>query len=179
MSRIGKMPIVIPNGVTVTINNDEITATGPKGTLTHGIHKFVAVNIDNNVIHVTKNSNSDKASAFWGLYRQIINNMVIGVSEGYQKRLVINGVGYKLNLKSPEHVVLNIGFSHPVEVKAEKGITFDVEKNILIVKGVNKELVGKAASGIKDLKPVEPYHFYGIYYENEKLRKKEVKTGKK
>lgn len=181
MSRIGRSPINVPSGVTVALNNGVITVNGPKGTLTKEINSKVDVKIEGNIIHVlNNNAESDKnAKALHGLYRQLINNMIVGVSQGFEKRLNVNGVGYKVNLKNPHEVTLNIGFSHPVEVKAVDGITLEAEKNVLIVKGIDKEKVGQFASYVRGLKVVEPYHAYGISYSDEKIIRKETKTGKK
>ncbi len=178
MSRIGKKEITIPAGVTVAINGDKCTVTGPLGTLTKTVNDKLTYNIDGQVLTVVNNNQDPKYNAYHGLYRQIINNMVIGVSKGYEKRLTINGVGYKVSQKGQD-LVLNIGFSHPVDVKAVDGITLSCDKNEIIVKGIDKELVGQVALRIRDIKPVEPYHAYGIYYSDETVVRKEVKSGKK
>ena len=178
MSRIGNRIITIPAGVTVAINGDKCTVTGPLGTLTKTVNDKLTYNIDGQVLTVVNNNQDPKYNAYHGLYRQIINNMVIGVSKGYEKRLTINGVGYKVSQKGQD-LVLNIGFSHPVDVKAVDGITLSCDKNEIIVKGIDKELVGQVALRIRDIKPVEPYHAYGIYYSDETVVRKEVKSGKK
>jgi len=188
MSRIGKNPISIPAGVKVTVAPDTasadniVTVTGPLGTLTRKVNKRLEIKIDNekNNVLVINNHIADKnLKALHGLFRQLIANMVEGVSKGFEKKLNINGVGYKINLKSEKNAVLNIGFSHPVEVNAVNGITLAAEKNTLIIKGIDKELVGQFASNVRDLKPVEPYHAYGISYSDEVIIRKETKTGKK
>ena len=178
MSRIGKRIIEIPAGVTVAIDGNKCTVTGSLGTITKTIEPKLTYKIDGQTLSIENNNADPKYNAYHGLYRQIINNMVVGVSKGYEKRLTINGVGYKITQKGQD-LVLNIGFSHPVEVKAVPGITLSCDKNEVIVKGIDKELVGQVALKIRDIKPVEPYHAYGIYYSDEQVVRKEVKSGKK
>ena len=178
MSRIGKKEIILPASVTAELNGRTITVKGQLGTLSREIVHDVKVVIDGNKIVVENENNKKDLSKFHGLYRQLINNMVVGVSQGYQKVLTVNGVGYKLT-QNGNDVTMNIGLSHPVEVKAVDGITLAIDKNNLIVRGIDKELVGKFASRVKDIKPVEPYHAYGIFYADETVRRKERKTGKK
>lgn len=178
MSRIGKKEILLPETVTAELNGKTLTVKGQLGTLSREIVHDVKVVIEGNKILVQNESNNKDMNKFHGLYRQLINNMVVGVSQGYQKVLTVNGVGYKL-AQNGNDVTMNIGFSHPVEVKAVDGITLAIDKNNLIVRGIDKELVGKFASSVKDIKPVEPYHAYGIYYADETVRRKERKTGKK
>jgi len=178
MSRIGNKVINIPAGVTVNFNDDKCTVTGPLGTITKKIEPKLTYKIDGQVLTIENNNEETIYNAYHGLYRQIINNMIVGVTQGYEKRLTINGVGYKVTQKGQD-LVLNIGFSHPVDVKAVDGIQLSCDKNEIIVKGIDKELVGQAALKIKDIKPVEPYHAYGIYYSNETVARKEVKSGKK
>jgi len=178
MSRIGNKAITIPAGVTVKIENDKCTVTGPLGTLTKKVEPKLTYNIDGQVLTIENNNTEAIYNAYHGLYRQIINNMIVGVTKGYEKRLTVNGVGYKITQKGQD-LVLNIGFSHPVEVKAVEGIQLSCDKNEIIVKGIDKELVGQVALKIKDIKPVEPYHAYGIYYSDETIVRKEVKSGKK
>lgn len=176
MSRIGKKIIVIPAGVTVTMNDSTVTVTGPKGTLSREILPRIGVTISDGKINV-ENKGTVQNDAKWGLSRQLIANMVEGVSKGYEKKLNINGVGYKL-IKNGANVTMNIGFSHPVEVIAEPGIELDCEKTVLTVRGIDKEKVGQFAAKIRAIKPVEPYHAYGISYVGEKIVRKEVKSGK-
>ena len=180
MSRIGNLPIEIPAGVTVEINNSVVTVKGSLGTLTREIDPKINVRLDGNTIHVeNNNSNAKLYSAKHGLYRQLIHNMVVGVSKGYEKSLTINGVGYKVS-QSGSDLTLNIGFSHPVIVKAVEGIQLTCDgKSVIKVKGIDKELVGQVAAKIRSIKPVEPYHAYGIYYSDERVVRKEVKSGKK
>ncbi len=181
MSRIGKMPIKIENGVKVEVNGDNIvTVTGPLGTLSQEVDKNIKVTVENNEVILIRNSDENEIKAKHGLYRALINNMVKGVSTGFKKVLVINGVGYKAQ-KQGNKLVLNIGFSIPFEVVETDGIKLNVlENNKVEVSGINKELVGQMASKIRDLKPVEPYHAYGIRYEDEVvIRKEGKKAGKK
>lgn len=180
MSRIGKMPITILDGVTVKNEDNLITVTGPLGTLSLVVDKNITVNVEGNTITLTRNSDENSIKAKHGLYRALIHNMVVGVKEGYKKYLIINGVGYKAT-KQGNKLVLNIGYSVPKEVYEVEGISLNVvENNKIEVKGINKELVGQMASKIRDLKPVEPYHAYGIRYEDEVvIRKEGKKAGKK
>ena len=179
MSRIGKHSISIPQGVNVTVSeNNVVTVSGPKGTLSQEVKPCIKVVVENNEISVLNENNSKEASKFHGLYRQLINNMVIGVTKGFEKRLTINGVGYRITQQGP-NLVLNIGLSHPVELKPVDGITLSCEKNEVIVSGISKEKVGQYACKVRDIKRVEPYHAYGIYYSDEVVRRKERKTGKK
>lgn len=178
MSRIGRNPITIPSGVTVTLNGTEVTVKGPKGTLSKNISKDLTVNVENNVLTLVNNGKEKDSKAKHGLFRQLINNMVVGVSEGYSKTLIINGVGYKANMKGND-VELGLGYSHPILVKAEEGITLSCDKNSVTVSGIDKEKVGQFASRIRDLRPVEPYHAYGVHYADEVVRRKEIKSGKK
>ncbi len=178
MSRVGKQVITIPSGVNVTVNGNNVTVTGPLGTLSRDFNSKINVIVENNEVKVVNETGDYELRKFHGLTRQLIHNMIIGVSKGYEKRLTINGVGFKITQKGAD-LVLGIGLSHPVELKAEEGITLSCDKNEVIVKGISKEKVGQYASKVRDLKPVEPYHAYGIYYSNEHVRRKERKTGKK
>lgn len=178
MSRIGKRPITIPSGVEITVDNTMVTVKGPKGTLSQNIGKNLTLNIEGNVLNIVNNGKEKDSNAKYGLYRQLINNMVVGVSEGYKKTLTINGVGYKAIMKGND-VELGLGYSHPILVKAEEGITLSCDKNSVTVSGINKEQVGQFAARIRALRPVEPYHAYGVYYSDEVVRRKEIKSGKK
>ena len=178
MSRIGKNPIEMPNGVSIKVENALVTVTGPKGTLSREINPKIEVVVEGNVIKVLNNNTEAQYKAYHGLYRQLIANMVEGVSKGYEKVLNVNGVGFKINQQGQD-LVLNIGFSHPVEVKAIDGITLSCDKTSIKVAGIDKELVGQFAAKIRDIKPVEPYHAYGISYADEVIVRKEVKSGKK
>lgn len=182
MSRIGKNPITVPAGVTVSVDeNNLVTVNGPKGTLSRLVSPKIKVAIEEGkVLVLNENSPSDKqARAFHGLYRQLIANMVEGVSKGFEKSLVIKGVGYRIALKGDKEATLSLGLSHPVEVVAPEGVTLEADKNVLKVKGIDKELVGQFASNVRSFRPVEPYHGYGIAYSDEVVIRKETKTGKK
>ena len=178
MSRIGKRPIELPSGVTVTMNGNVVTVNGPKGTLTREINPKIEVKIDGNQVNVINNNKEAEYGAFHGLYRQLIANMVEGVSKGFEKSLNVNGVGFKI-AQQGQDLLLNIGLSHPVLVKAIPGIQLSCDKNVVIVKGIDKELVGQFAAKVRNIKPVEPYHAYGISYTDEVVVRKEVKSGKK
>lgn len=175
MSRIGKMPINIPEGVEVKVDNNVVTATGKLGTLKRTIDKMITVKIENNQVLVSRSGDSKKERELHGLYRALIHNMVVGVSEGYKKTLIIAGVGYRATVQGNK-LVMSLGFSHPVEIVAPEGIKFETkDANTIVVSGIDNELVGKIASKIRDFRPVEPYHLYGIHYDYEHLTKKEGK----
>lgn len=181
MSRIGKMPVKILDGVKVDVDsNNLVTVTGPLGTLSQIVDKNITIKVENNEVILTRNSEENEIKAKHGLYRALIHNMVVGVKEGFKKTLIINGVGYKAQ-KQGNKLVLNIGFSNPTEVEEIDGIKLNaVDNNKVEVSGISKELVGQMASKIRDLKPVEPYHAYGIRYEDEYVVRKEgKKAGKK
>ena len=178
MSRVGRNPIEIPAGVNVNVNGALVTVTGPKGTLSREINPKIEVVVEGNTLKVLNNNNEAQYKAYHGLYRQLIANMVEGVSKGYEKVLNVNGVGFKITQQGND-LLLNIGFSHPVVVKAVSGITLSCEKTTIKVAGIDKELVGQFAAKIRDIKPVEPYHAYGISYADEVIVRKEVKSGKK
>ena len=178
MSRVGRNPIEIPAGVNVNINGALVTVTGPKGTLSREINPKIEVVVEGNTLKVINNNTEAQYKAYHGLYRQLIANMVEGVSKGYEKVLNVNGVGFKI-AQQGQDLLLNIGFSHPVVVKAIPGITLSCEKTTIKVAGIDKELVGQFAAKIRDIKPVEPYHAYGISYADEVIVRKEVKSGKK
>lgn len=178
MSRIGRNPIEIPAGVTVTVNGALVSVTGPKGSLQREINPKIEVVVEGNLVKVNNNNKETEYRAYHGLYRQLIANMVEGVSKGYEKSLNVNGVGFKI-AQQGQDLLLNIGFSHPVVVKAVPGITLSCDKTTIKVAGIDKELVGQFAAKIRDIKPVEPYHAYGISYSDEVIVRKEVKSGKK
>lgn len=180
MSRIGRMPIDVPAGVKVEISNDNlITVSGPLGTLSQNVNKKINVKLENNQVVVTRNSDAGEDRAMHGLYRALIQNMVTGVTAGYSKKLVISGIGYKANVNGNK-LNLNLGYSHPIEVVAPEGITFKtLDANTIEVSGINKEQVGEMAAKIRGLRPVEPYHLYGVHYSDEKLIKKEGKKASK
>lgn len=180
MSRIGKLPISIPAGVSVEVNGRLVTVKGPKDTLTQEVSSNVTVQVKDNEVLVVRNDETADSNAKQGLYRQLIHNMVIGVKDGFKKSLTVQGVGYKLN-KQGNKLVMNLGLSHPVEFAEVEGIKIDVpDNNTIIVSGANKELVGAIAAKIKALRPIEPYHGYGIHYTNEPVILKPGKSaGKK
>ncbi len=180
MSRIGKLPITLPAGVTVSVNEENVvTVSSSKGTLTQQVSKLLNVAVENNQVVVSQVKESKEANAMHGLYRTLINNMVEGVTNGFKKSITINGVGYKA-AKQGNKLVLNIGFSHPVEVVEEDGVKLNVvSATEIAVEGISKEAVGAMAAKIRAIKPVEPYHGYGIRYTNEKVSLKEGKSSGK
>ena len=179
MSRIGKLPIAIPAGVTVEVNGNLVTVKGAKVTLSQEVSNNVEVQVQDNQILVVRKDETTDSNAKQGLYRQLINNMVVGVKDGFSKSLTVNGVGYKL-AKQGNKLVMNLGLSHPVEVVEENGITFEVpDNNTILVKGADKQLVGAVAAKIRALRPMEPYHGYGIHYTSEQVILKPGKSGKK
>ncbi len=180
MSRIGKLPIAIPSGVTFTVTPDNVvTVKGPKGQLVKAMRKDMNIAVEDNLIVVKRNNDEKESRALHGLTRALINNMVVGVTEGYAKTLELVGVGYRAQLQGKK-LVLNLGFSHPIEVEAVEGITFETPAPTkVIVKGIDKELVGDVSADIRNWRRPEPYKGKGIKYENEVIRRKEGKTGKK
>lgn len=180
MSRIGKLPVQIPAGVTVNVNADNVIAVkGPKGELTQKIHKDMHVAVEGNNVIVTRPTDNKPHKALHGLSRALIHNMVEGVTKGFQKSLDINGVGYRAQ-KQGNKLVLTVGFSHPVEIAEEGGVQFEVPApNKIIVKGIDKQMVGEMAARIRSVREPEPYKGKGIRYENERVIHKEGKTGKK
>lgn len=178
MSRIGLKPIEIPQGVEVKLDQHTITVKGPKGTLTRELHPDMKVNIEDQVITVERPSDAKEHRSLHGTTRSIINNLVQGVSAGYQKELEIIGVGYRAQMQGSK-LVIGAGYSHPVEIDKIEGIEFEVPKNTQVfVKGIDKELVGKVAANIRAIRPPEPYKGKGIRYAGEFVRRKEGKTAK-
>ena len=179
MSRIGKLPIAIPAGITVEVDNNLVTVKGTKGTLSQEVSKNVTVKVEENQVWVVRNDETTDSNAKQGLYRQLINNMVVGLTTGFTKSLTVKGVGYKLN-KQGNKLVMNLGLSHPVEVVEEDGITLETpDNNTILVKGANKERVGAVAAKIRAMRPMEPYHGYGIHYTSEPVILKAGKSGGK
>ncbi|MEC0243948.1 50S ribosomal protein L6 [Paenibacillus dokdonensis] len=179
MSRIGRKPIAVPSGVDITLNNTEITVKGPKGSLTRELHKDMKVTVENNEIVVERPSDNKLHRSLHGTTRSVVNNMVSGVTEGFSKSLELVGVGYRAS-KSGEKIVLNVGYSHPVEITPEAGIEFEVPVNTkIIVRGIDKERVGAYAAKIRSVREPEPYKGKGIKYEGERIIRKEGKAGKK
>ncbi len=179
MSRIGRAPITVPAGVTVTIaEGNVVTVKGPLGTLTETFLPVVSIALENGEITVTRANDEKEVRAIHGLTRALIANMVEGVTNGYSKRLEIVGVGYRVE-KQGKKLVLNLGYSHPVFFEEGNGITFEVpDSNTIIVKGIAKQAVGQIAAQIREKRPPEPYLGKGIKYANEKIRRKAGKTGK-
>ena len=179
MSRIGKKPVEIPSGVTITVSDkNEVTVKGPKGELTRSFNTDLSITIEDNILTVTRPSESKEHRALHGTTRALIANMVEGVSAGFQKTLELIGVGYRAQ-KQGSKLVLNVGYSHPVEIEPEQGVSVEVPSNTkVIVSGASKERVGALAANIRDVRPPEPYKGKGIRYEGEFVRRKEGKTGK-
>ena len=178
MSRIGNKPITIPDGVEVTLNDRVITVKGPKGTLTKEITTPIDVKVEGGIVKVERPNDEPKNKSLHGLTRALINNMITGVKEEYKKELEINGVGYRAQ-KQGKKLVLTLGYSHPVEMEEPEGITFDVPSpNQIIVRGIDKELVGQTAAVVRTKRPPEVYRGKGIKYADEHIRRKEGKTGK-
>jgi len=179
MSRIGNKPITVPEGVEVKLDGQNITVKGPKGTLEREIHKNMKVTLDNNVITIARPDDQKENRSLHGLTRTLINNMIEGTVNGFEKKLEINGVGYRAQ-KQGKKLVLTLGYSHPVEMEEPEGITFEVPNpNEIIVKGIDKEKVGQTAAVIRTKRPPEVYRGKGIKYAEEVIRRKEGKTGKK
>jgi len=178
MSRIGKMPVVIPEGVDVKINGQEVTVKGPKGTLVQTFHKNMTIKREGNTLVVTRPDDDKMNKALHGLTRSLLNNMMIGVTKGFEKQLEIVGVGYRAQ-KQGKKLVLTLGYSHPVEIDEPAGITIEVpapEK--IIIKGADKQAVGELAAKIRAKRPPEPYKGMGIKYVGETIIRKEGKAGK-
>lgn len=180
MSRIGRAPIAIPAGVTVTVADDNLVKVkGPKGELFRHIHKDMKVSVDGAAVIVTRPSDDKNHRALHGLSRSLIHNMVVGVTDGFTKNLEINGVGYRAQ-KQGKNLNLSLGFSHPVVVEPPAGISFEVPSaNAIVVSGIDKELVGQIAAEIRDFRKPEPYKGKGIKYAGEHIRRKEGKAGAK
>jgi large subunit ribosomal protein L6 len=179
MSRIGKMPITIPSGVEVKIDGPEVSVKGPKGTLTHTVVSPITVENNEGKINVLRPDDERQSRSLHGLTRTLINNMVVGVTEGYEKKLEIVGVGYRVVQKSPTELEFALGFSHPVNVKAPEGITFTVENPTrFAVQGISKQAVGEVAANIRKIRKPEPYKGKGVRYSGEQIRRKAGKAGK-
>ena len=179
MSRIGKMPIAIPAGVTVDVaENNTITVKGPKGTLTRVLSPEMEIKVEGAEVVVNRPNDLKRSKSLHGLTRTLINNMVVGVTQGYEKALEINGVGYRA-AKEGKKLVLNLGYSHPVNMTDPDGIESTVDNNRIVVKGIDKEKVGQYAAEIRDKRRPEPYKGKGIKYSDEVIRRKVGKTGKK
>ena len=177
MSRIGRKPISIPSGIECKLDGVVMTVKGPKGQLHRDLHPNMQVAIEGDLISVTRPTDGRIDRSLHGLTRTLISNMVVGVSEGFSKTLNIVGVGYKVDLKG-KALSLNLGYSHSIDYPAPEGIEFDVDskKNVIIVKGANKQVVGQVAAEIRMLRPPEPYKGKGVMYQGEKIRRKAGKT---
>ena len=175
MSKIGKKPIIIPEGVSVNVGDDTISVKGSKGELTKPLIKGVDAVVDGNLIRITPKKDGKENSAKWGLQRALIANMVTGVTNGFEKVLEFQGIGYKANIKDKD-LELGLGYSHPVTIPCVDGITFSVEKNSIKISGLDNELVGQVAAEIRRKRPPEPYKGSGIRYKDEVIKKK---AGKK
>ena len=179
MSRIGRLPVAIPAGVEVTVaDGNVVTVKGPKGTLERALPTELEIKVEDGHVVVTRPNDLKRIKALHGLTRSLIHNMVVGVSEGYKKELEVNGVGYRA-AKQGKKLVLNLGYSHPVEMEDPEGLESEVQDNKIIVKGIDKEKVGQYAAEIRDKRRPEPYKGKGIKYADEVIRRKVGKTGKK
>ena len=175
MSRVGKKPILIPEDVEVKIEGQKVVIKGPRGELFREIRPEIKVEIKGNQLSVSPKIETKKTKALWGLTRALLNNLTRGVTEGYEKKLQLEGLGYRASFEG-DNLVLQVGFTHPVKIKAPEGIKFSVEKNIITVSGIDKEKVSQTASKIRKVRPPEPYKGKGIRYLGEVVRRK---VGKK
>ena len=179
MSRIGKKPIPVPSGVDVTLDGSHVTVKGPKGTLEHDVPESIAISREGDELIVTRPDDEREHRSLHGLTRSLVANMVVGVSEGFTKELEIVGVGYRAAAPSPTRLDLALGFSHPVAVDAPSGISFECPvPTRIIVKGIDKELVGQVAANIRKIRKPEPYKGKGVRYAGEVIQRKAGKTGK-
>ena len=178
MSRIGRLPITVPSGVDVTIDGRTVTVTGPKGTLSRSLHPDMTVSREDGTIVVTRPTEQKTHKQLHGLTRTLVNNMVVGVTDGYRKGLEITGVGYRATLNGKK-LTLNLGYSHPIEIEPPDGISFEVENPTrLAVVGIDKELVGQIAAKVRATRKPEPYKGKGVRYADEYIRRKAGKAGK-
>nr|YP_010619518.1 Ribosomal protein L6 [Xiphosiphonia pinnulata]WAX03531.1 Ribosomal protein L6 [Xiphosiphonia pinnulata] len=178
MSRIGRKEIIIPENIEVIINVPEILVKGKRGELSYSISELIEVETKNKILKLTKKNTTQKAQAIHGLSRSIINNMIQGVSKGFEKKLIIQGVGYRSQMEG-RNLILNMGYSHPVKIKPPEDINIKVENSTSIfISGINKERVGQIAATIRSVRPPEPYKGKGIRYENENVKRKIGKAGK-
>jgi len=171
MSRVGKKPIIIPENVEVKIEGQRVTIKGPKGELEKTVRPEIKIEKKENKIIFSPQIETKKTKAYWGLFRSLIDNMTKGVTEGFEKKLEIEGLGFKAS-KEDESLVLQVGFSHPVKIEAPQGISFSIEKNVITVSGIDKEKVGQLAAKIRRVRPPEHYKGKGIKYVGEKIRRK-------
>lgn len=179
MSRIGKLPVKIPNGVEVKVEGNEIVVKGPKGSLRQALTTEITITIADGEAVVSPTNESKKARSQWGLYRVLVHNMVTGVSQGFTRGLTITGVGYRAEMRGKD-LLVHVGYSHPVMFRPPEGITFGTEgATKILVSGIDKQAVGQIASDVRDIRPPEPYKGKGIRYEGEEVRRKAGKTGTK
>ena len=177
MSRIGKLPIPVPSGVDLSMSGTTLTVKGPKGSLTQEVHPDITVNIGDGEVTVSRGDDEREHRALHGLFRSLIANMVVGVTQGYVRRLEIVGVGYRAALRGSNGLTLQMGFSHPVEFDAPDGITFEVPTPTRItINGIDKQVVGQVAANIRKIRKPEPYKGKGIRYEGEQVRRKSGKA---
>lgn len=178
MSRIGKQSITVPSGVEVAVRERDVSVKGPKGALTQSLHEHVSVSVDNGAIQITVADVDNKSDrALWGLFQRLVSNMVTGVTKGFEKKLELNGVGYKVAV-SGTALNLSLGFSHPVVFQLPDGVSASVEKNVITLLGIDKQLVGETAARIRSLRKPEPYKGKGIKYIDEVIRRKAGKAAK-
>ncbi|MGI6688141.1 MAG: 50S ribosomal protein L6 [Christensenellales bacterium] len=180
MSRIGKLPITVPKGVTVTVDdNNQVVVKGPKGTLAQQMNKDITLSQDEGVLTLNRPSDSKPHKALHGLYRSLVHNMVLGVTDGFQKTLLMVGTGYRAQVDGKK-LTLNVGYSHPIIFDAPDNVTFETPNaTTIVVKGIDKQVVGALAADIRATRPPEPYLGKGIKYDDERIRRKEGKTGSK
>jgi large subunit ribosomal protein L6 len=176
MSRVGRKPVVIPAGVTVTLKDDNLTVKGPKGELKRQLPPLVTVKVEKGQVTVQRENDDPVTRARHGLVRALIQNMVEGVTKGFERKLEINGVGYRAEAQG-DKLNMSLGFSHPVVFQLPKGVTAKVEKNVIVLSGVDKELVGHSAAKVRQFRPPEPYKGKGIKYAEEHIKRKVGKTG--
>jgi large subunit ribosomal protein L6 len=179
MSRIGKKPVQLPDKVQITLDGDTINVKGPKGSLDRKLHPAVNIEIDNQVLSVSTDTSDKKKVALQGLFRSLIFNMVHGVTQGYEKKLVLSGIGYRAETKG-KNLVLSVGYSNPVDFTLPDGVTAAVDKNVEVtLTSIDKELLGQAAANIRAIRPPEPYKGKGIMYADERIIRKAGKTAGK
>jgi large subunit ribosomal protein L6 len=180
MSRIGKAPITVPAGVDITVSGDRVAVKGPKGSLERAIPGNMGIEQDGDTLTVTRPDEENKSKALHGLTRSLLNNMVIGVTEGFRKELEIHGVGYRAEQQGPNKLRMNLGYSHTIDVEAPEGIVFEVpQQTSIIVTGIDNEIVGQVAANIRSLRKPEPYKGKGVRYAGERIIRKAGKAGKK
>ena len=174
MSRLGKQVTAIPNGVEVSVTDTELTVKGPKATLARPVHSDVTVAVGEDGVSVTPNKETKQARSLWGTFSAHVKNMIHGVSEGFEKKLEIEGVGYRAEMKG-NALALNVGYSHPVELEVPEGLTATVEKNVITITGADKEALGQFAANVRKVRPPEPYKGKGIHYQGEYIIRKQGK----